>query len=118
MHTLTSPATDIKLIEDRIDALCDALVRNYVRMYPRSTTNLWFEVTKGKKYYKIIQKDQTTNNTIGGSVHAFVDTEGNVYKPAGWRGPAKVVRYNLLDEQSFASCLSKADWAGGYLYIK
>ncbi len=118
MHTLTSSATDIKLIEDRIDVLCDTLVRNYVRMYPRSTTNLWFEVTKGKKYYKILQKDQTTNNTISGSVHAFVDTEGNVYKPAGWRGPAKIVRYNLLDEQSFVSCLSKADWAGGYLYIK
>jgi len=118
MQTLTSSATDIKLIEDRIDTLCDTLVRNYVRMYPRSTTNLWFEVVKGKKYYKILQKDQTTNNTISGSVHAFVDTEGNVYKPAGWRGPAKIVRYNLLDEKSFASCLSKADWAGGYLYIK
>jgi hypothetical protein len=118
MQTLTSSATDIKLIENRIYALCDALVSNYVRMYPRSTTNIWFEVSKGKKYYKILQKDQTANNTIGGSVHAFVDTEGNVYKPAGWRGPAKIVRYNLLDEQSFASCLSKADWAGGYLYIK
>lgn len=118
MQTLTNPDTSIKLIEDRIDTLCDTLVRNYVRMYPRSTTNLWFVVTKGKKYYKIIQKDQTTNNTIGGSVHAFVDTEGNVYKPAGYRGPAKIVRYNLLDEQSFVSCLSKADWAGGYLYIK
>jgi len=118
MQTLTSPATAIKVIEDRIDALCDALVRNYVRAYPRSTTNLWFEVTKGKKYYKILRRDQPTNNTIGGSVHAFVDTEGNVYKPAGWRGPAKIVRYNLLDEQSFVSCLSKADYAGGYLYIK
>ena len=118
MQTLASPATDIKVIEDRIDDLCDALVRNYVRMYPRSTTNLWFEVVKGKKYYKILQKDQATDSTISGSVHAFVDTKGNVYKPAGWRGPAKIVRYNLLDEQSFVSCLSKADWAGGYLYIK
>ena len=117
MQTLTSSTTDIKLLEDRIDVLCDTLVRNYVRAYPRSTTNLWFEVNKGKKYYKIIQKDQV-DNTIGGSVHAFVDTEGNVYKPAGWRGPAKIVRYNLLDEKSFASCLSKADWAGSYLYIK
>ena len=117
MQTLTNTDTSTKVIENRIDALCDALVRNYVRAYPQSTTNLWFEVNKGKKYYKIIQKDQV-DNTIGGSVHAFVDTEGNVYKPAGWRGPAKIVRYNLLDEQSFVSCLSKADWAGGYLYIK
>lgn len=118
MQTLTSPATDIKVLEDRIDALCDALVRSYVRAYPRSTTNLWFEVTKGKKYYKILQKDQHADNGMSASVHAFVDTEGNVYKPAGFRGPAKIARYNLLDEQSFISCLSKADWAGGYLYIR
>jgi hypothetical protein len=118
MHTILSTATTTKLIEDRIDALCDALVRNYVRMYPCSTTNLWFEVSKGKKYYKILQKDQHSENGMSSIVHAFVDTEGNVYKPAGWRGPAKIVRYNLLDEKSFASCLSKADWAGGYLYIK
>ena len=118
MQTLTSSATNIKLIEDRIYALCNVLIGNYVRMHPRSTTQIWFEITKGKKYYKILQKDQTRDNTISGSVHAFVDTEGNVYKPAGWRGPAKIVRYNLLDEKSFASCLSKADWAGGYLYLK
>ena len=118
MQTLANPATATKVIEDRIDALCDTLVRSYVRAYPRSTTNLWFEVTKGKKYYKILQKDQHTDNGMSTSVHAFVDTEGNVYKPAGFRGPAKIVRYNLLDEQSFVSCLSKADWAGGYLYIR
>lgn len=118
MQTLVSPATAIKLLEDRIDALCDTLVRNYVQKYPSSNTNLWYEVTKGKKYYKILQKDQHADNGSSASVHAFVDTEGNVYKPAGFRGPAKIARYNLLDEQSFVSCLSKADWAGGYLYIR
>ena len=117
-HMLTSPVTAIKAIEDRIDALCDALVRNYVRAYPRSTTNLWFEVTKGKKYYKILQKDQHPDNGMSASVHAFVDTEGNVYKPAGFRGPAKIARYNLLDDASYAECLGRADWAGGYLYIR
>ena len=79
MQTLASPATETKLLEDRIDVLCDTLVRNYVRAYPRSTTNLWFEVTKGKKYYKILQKDQHADNGMSTSVHAFVDTEGNVY---------------------------------------
>lgn len=118
MQTLASPATAIKVLEDRIDALCDELVRNYVRAYPRSTRNLWYEVTKGKKYYKILHKDQHPDNGMSTCVHAFVDTEGNVYKPAGSRGPAKIVRYNLLDAQSFVSCLSKADWAGGYLYIR
>ncbi len=107
-----------KTIEDRIDTLCDTLVRNYVRMYPCSTTNLWFEVVKGKKYYKILQKDQATDSTISGSVHAFVDTKGNVYKPAGYRAPAKHVRYNLLDNASYAECLEQADWAGSYLYIR
>ena len=107
-----------KTIEDRIDVLCDSLVRNYVLRYPSSTTNLWFEVTKGKKYYKILQKDQHADNGMSASVHAFVDTEGNVYKPAGFRGPAKIARYNLLDDASYAECLGRADWAGGYLYIR
>lgn len=37
----------------------------------------------------------------GGSAYAFIDPEnGDMYKPAGWRGPAKHVRANLLDFES------------------
>ncbi len=73
-----------------------------------------FYLDKGRKYYKLIMKDSGGSQ----SVHAFIDRNtGDVYKPAGWKGPAKYVRYNLLNEESRERCLEVADWAGGYLYM-
>ncbi len=82
-----------------------------------------FRIESGRKYYKIIQQDYDTfqdrNEYRDGSVHAFVDkTTGDVYKPAGWAKPAQHVRYNLLDDKSRQDCLSRCDWAGGYLYMR
>ena len=59
--------------------------------------------------------------TNGGSesVHAFVDKKtGEVYKPASFKAPAKIVRYNLLMIESREECFARADWAGGYLYVR
>ena len=82
-----------------------------------------FRVQSGRKYFKIIQQDYDTfrdrNEYRDGSVHAFVEkTTGDVYKPAGWAKPAQHVRYNLLDDKSRQDCLSRCDWAGGYLYMR
>ena len=72
-----------------------------------------FDIKEGRKYIKI----NMINNQE--SVHAFVDRNTrDVFKPASWRGPAKIARYNLLDEKSRSECYTRADWAGGYLYIK
>jgi hypothetical protein len=52
-------------------------------------------------------------------VHAFIHRQtGCVYKPASWKAPAKHVRYNLMDEVSFATCIQDANWHGAYLYMK
>ena len=49
-----------------------------------------FVIESGRKYHKIVM----VNNQR--SVHAFVDKKtGEVYKPAGWKSPAKHVRYDL-----------------------
>ena len=82
-----------------------------------------FRIQSGRKYYKLIQQDYDTfqdrNEYRDGGVHAFVDKKtGDVFKPAGWQGPAKYARYNLLDETSYQIALSRADWAGGYLYLR
>ena len=82
-----------------------------------------FRIQSGRKYYKLIQQDYDTfqdrNEYRDGGVHAFVDKKtGDVFKPAGWQGPAKYARYNLLDETSYQIALSSADWAGGYLYLR
>ena len=89
------------------------------------TANLTkFVIKTGRKYHKIMQHEFDTfrdrNEYREGSVHAFVDKNtGEVYKPASYNSPhTKHVRYNLLDEDSRAECLLRADWAGGYLYLR
>ena len=68
------------------------------------TANLMkFVVKTGKRYYKIVKQEFETwekskyyGQYRDGSVHAFVDKEtGDVYKPASWKSPAKIVRYDL-----------------------
>ncbi len=90
--------------------LTQILEQHYIQQYGDSTNKLTFTIETGRRYLKIIQDN---------SVHAFVDkTTGDVYKPASWKSPAKIVRYNLLDEQSRIKCYQCADWAGGYLYLR
>lgn len=75
-----------------------------------------FIYTLGKKYAKIIH---VTSHGGQKSSHAFVDLKtGDVYKSATWSAPAKGIRYNLLDEQSRTAMYQRADWAGGYLYLR
>ena len=72
-----------------------------------------FYIEEGRKYLKIVMD---TGNQL--SVHAFVDKKtGEVYKPASFKAPAKIVRYNLLSIESREKCFERADWAGGYLYL-
>ena len=98
--------------------------RNEIEATKNGTAKLMkFTVYDGRKYFKIVSQEYDTfqdrNEYRDGSVNAFVDRNtGDVYKPAGWAKPAKHVRYNLLDERSRAECLGRADWAGGYLYMR
>lgn len=111
--TILSAST--KLIEDRIQELCDALQDHFYEQYQRVCT---YEIVRGVKYYKIIHVCNPGCKREGRSVHAFVARQtGTVYKPASWKAPAKHARYQLLDDASFARCLEKADWAGAYLYL-
>ena len=131
-------------VEDYVNMLADRLEAQYkeyhVNMFIKfnseyakeeldkiknGTANLMrFVVTKGRKYFKITSHEYDTfqdrNEYREGSVNCFVDKNtGAVYKPASYNAPhTKHIRYNLLDEDSRAECLSKADWAGGYLYLR
>ena len=86
------------------------------------TANLMrFNVIEGRKYWKIFsfEYDDRLEEYKQGSINAFVNKQtGEVFKPASYNKPAKHVRYNLLDEDSRANCLLRADWAGGYLYLR
>jgi len=62
----------------------------------------------GRKYTRIVA-------TYGGqrSVYCFIDAEGNIYKAAGWKAPAKGIRANLATLD-----LSRLDWNTGWMYAR
>ena len=109
-------------IEKWVYEYCGSLEENYKLRYPNSHSDKEFKMQLGRKYWKILQWDywDSDNTKFSESVHSFVDKNtGEVYKPASYNSPhTKHVRYNLLDEDSRAECLLRADWAGGYLYLR
>ena len=132
-------------IADWTQTYCDTLEENYKQYHVRSletftsdyankqledvkngTANLMkFVIRTGRKYHKIIQQDfdtfQDRNEYRDGSVHAFVDKNtGEVYKPASWKSPAKIVRYDLriINNREQLHNPNFTDWAGGYLYLR
>ena len=94
------------------EQLVEKLQANYDAQDTLKSQHYRFEInTKGKKYYKIVEKN--------GGVHAFVNKQtGEVYKPASWKSPAKHVRYNLSIIEDRKRCFDNADWAGSYLYLR
>jgi hypothetical protein len=113
---MTTLSANTKLIEDRIQELCDTLQEKF---YKQHNSPVAYEVKRGVKYYKIIHVSSPGTRYEGRSVHVFVARQtGTVYKPASWKAPAEHARYQLLDDQSFATCLHNCDWAGSYLYMR
>jgi len=95
--------------------LCDCLVEDFQRANNRKTDGYKFYIESGRKYHKVIMETGAGSR----SVHAFVDKKtGEVYKPASFKAPAKIVRYRLLEIASREECFARADWAGGYLYVR
>ena len=94
------------------------------------TANLYkFDYKVGKKFIKVFNLQyEEANDYYGrkagyraGSVTAFIDKNtGEVYKPASWKAPAKIVRFNLLiiAERNYLLNPINCDWAGGHLYLR
>ena len=111
----------LPLLKERAQDVCDALKKQLSKRHPTIASDYEFRYSVHKRYIKIEEftcRKPGTNDFDGRSVHAFINKHnGNMYKPASWRGPAKYARYNLLDDESYRECLSKADHCGGYLYM-
>lgn len=111
----------LPLLKDRSQEICNALHKRLTQRHPSIASDYAFRYSVHKRYIKI--EEYTSRRPDSGefdsrSVHAFIDKHnGNMYKPASWRGPAKYARYNLLDDASYKECLEKADHCGGYLYM-
>jgi hypothetical protein len=106
-------------IENRINGLIEAIIKDYYKHWTKNDVSIFtIDIERGTKYYKLVNVDiYSSPRRESRFVHAFVSREtGAVYKPASYKAPAKHVRYNLLDDESYEKCLAKADWAGSYLY--
>jgi hypothetical protein len=67
----------------------------------------------GKKYTRIVM----TVNGRSNSVHCFIDNaNGDLYKAAGWKAPAKHVRGNIVT--GLDDIMARFTWSGGYLYLR
>lgn len=67
-----------------------------------------FELEPGRKYTRVVA---TPVSGSGRSSYCFLDADGNVYKSAGWKGPAKGIRANLKTLN-----MDKVDAYGSWLY--
>ena len=101
--------------------LCDALEHNFKQrnrgeLGGRPAPEYKFYIQEGgRKYHKIVMEYDNGSK----SVHAFIDKKtGDVFKPASFKAPAKIARYNVLRIESREEMFERADWAGGYLYIR
>ena len=73
------------------------------------TRYTFFTERPGVKYTRVIKA--SAGNADSRSVYCFVDADGNIYKPAGWKAPAKGVRSTLATFD-----INSADPFGGWLY--
>lgn len=69
-----------------------------------------FSYTEGGKYIRVFY---TFGGRYDNAVFAFVDADGNIYKPAGWKTPAKGVRARIdqnppLEEKDLYSARYRA----------
>ena len=69
-----------------------------------------FSYTEGGKYIRV---SYTYGGRYDTAVFAFVDADGNIYKPAGWKTPAKGVRARIdqnppMDEKDLYSARYRA----------
>jgi len=100
--------------------LCDALADNFKNrnrgtVGGHAAPTYKFYIEEGRKYHKIVMEYENGSK----SVHAFIDKKtGDVFKPASFKAPAKIARYNVLRIESREEMFERADWAGGYLYIR
>ncbi len=109
-------------IEKWVYEYCGSLEANYQQRYPNSSHDKEFKMQLGRKYWKILQHNIDADGIhFSESVHAFVDKNtGQVYKPASYKSPAKIVRYDmrLIKDRAKLHNPNFTDWAGGYLYLR
>lgn len=85
---------------EKAQAIVDEGYQGCPNLHPK------LEVMKGRRYLRIVRADEGQR-----SAYCFIDTRnGDVLKPAGWKGPAKHARGNIYTDRVGVS-------AHGALYL-
>lgn len=108
-------------LSERIEKLIQAGEHSYNKTGSTRVEYLRIEQRPGKKYIKLVATNYNsqTHERTHGSVWCFIDkATGDVYKPASFKAPAKIIRYKLMDDKSYEAALHNADWSGAWLYIR
>lgn len=81
-----------------------------------------FRVDKGRKYSRVAIArflEREANKERYWSAYFFVDNEtGDIYKAAGWKAPAKTIRYNIMTAEGLAKMTAVCDPHTAFLYIR
>ena len=102
---------------DNQEKVSSEYMQERIREIENDDRSMKFFIEKGRKYYKVCMLWRGTQDDV--SVHCFVDKKtGEVYKPAGWKKPAKHVRFDMRDEVQRARLYNICEWAGGHLYMR
>ena len=108
-------------LTERIENLIQAGEDSYNKTGSTRVEYLRIEPRPGKKYIKLVATNYNSESheRSHSSVWCFIDKNtGDVYKPASYKAPAKIVRYKLMNDKPYEAALHNADWAGSWLYIR
>ena len=93
-------------MNNQLNKLVDWLNNNYCK----TDRDYKYMIKVGKKYFKIISKDQIGTSE---SVYAFIDLDGNILKPNSYKSPHKTPRGSIYKEDDW----SKVCYKHGVKYI-
>ena len=103
-------------MQEQIDNWLKALTEKSLSHLPNPTRTTKYVLEPGRKYIKVVREEYWDNKLTSKSVHAFIDAaNGDIYKAAGWKAPAKNgARFNVVNDN--AALIAACDPYGSYLY--
>jgi hypothetical protein len=93
---ITDKEMKMSKAQELVDYLNARIARTGYNERQAPGNTVYFSLMQGKKYARIVL-NQGPGVFGTGSSYAFVDNDGNIYKSAGWKAPAKGVR-GTVDE--------------------
>lgn len=108
---MTNLDTFLQKLTDRLNEYKTRLELTYFKEFK-------VEVTSGRKYQKVFSVQVCEDQSVpsqGRNLVAFLDADGNIYKPATFVAPAKHVRGNINSDQNGMEAI---DENGHVVYLK